>query len=78
MNELKSDSTLPSRDLPRRMRLSAREIAVAMALTFAAATQLVYALSSRDSKAAANFAGADRAALMQPPASTPAPAPVRR
>ena len=37
-----------SRDLPRRLRLSAREIAVAVALTFAAVIQLMFSLASRD------------------------------
>jgi len=41
--------------LPRRLRLSAREIGVAVALTFAAGAQLWGALSARDSKSAASL-----------------------
>ena len=61
-----SDSTIHDRELPRRMRLSAREIAVALALTCAAVTQLVFALSSRDAKTAVTAESTDRSALMQP------------
>jgi hypothetical protein len=46
-------SRLLADELPRRLRLSAREIGVAVALTFAAAIQLISALSTRDGKAGA-------------------------
>ena len=54
-----------STELPRRLRLSAREIGVAVALTFAAGVQLFSAMSSRDIKAAASV-GIEPASLMRP------------
>ena len=51
-----NEHQIPSRsadELPRRLRLSAREIGVAVALTFAAAVQLMSSLSSRESKSGA-------------------------
>jgi hypothetical protein len=38
-------------DLPRRLRSSSREIGVAVALTFAAAVQLISALTAKEHKA---------------------------
>jgi hypothetical protein len=39
-----------SDEFPRRVKLSSREIGVAVALTFAAGIQLMSSISSRDSK----------------------------
>jgi hypothetical protein len=53
-------------EFPRRLKLSAREIGVALALTFAAGVQLFSALSSRDGKSDASLAGIEPASLIRP------------
>jgi hypothetical protein len=39
-----------SGELPRRLKMSSREIGAALALTFAAATQLIAALTSKEQR----------------------------
>lgn len=48
MEDLTKISALIPRDFPRRIRLSLREIGVAVALTLAAAVQLWFALGGRE------------------------------
>ena len=57
-----------SRDIPRRLKLSAREIGVAVALTFAAGVQLVSASTGQEQKTGGDAGRTDRAARMQPAA----------
>lgn len=51
-------------DIPRRLRLSAREIGVAVALTVAALMQLLWSLNKSDDKLSS--ANPDAAAIIRP------------
>ena len=65
MSELISDPRLKRQELPRRLRLSAREIGVALALTFAAVSQLWVALSSKESRTIVTTEKNNRAAIVE-------------
>jgi hypothetical protein len=63
----KPTQTEPMPNLSRRLKLSSREIGVAVALTCAAAVQLVSAFSSRDSAARSGNATGAPVALIERP-----------
>jgi hypothetical protein len=50
MDHENTSSRLFSDNVPRRLKMSSREIGVAVALTFAAAVQLLSSLHTRDAK----------------------------
>lgn len=52
-------------DLPRRLRMSSREIGIAVALTCAAALHLIMALTGRTEKASGTPFDADAATLIR-------------
>ena len=56
-----------SDDIPRRLRLSSREIGVAVALTCAAALQLIMALTGKSEKTNASDQNLEPAAFIQHP-----------
>jgi hypothetical protein len=61
-----TSSSLSSGDFPRRIKLSSREIGVAVALTFAAAIQLLSSISSRESKSGVIDGSGHPASFIQP------------
>jgi len=60
MDDTNTSKQLLPRELPRRLRLSAREIGVAIALTLAAAAQIWASLGARDQGSMGRAVQADR------------------
>lgn len=71
MQDLKKSGTLVPGEFPRRVRLSLREIGVAVALTLAAAVQLWFALGARDRGATEQAAHTEGTQTTGPRVSTP-------